>query len=187
MRRLTNLNTAKSISEGQLVFQEEWLEVFQRLVIYFGFGIMALGAAVVLFIADYSNQNDVFIAVIICPIVIICSVYIVYRKAAEKHLIEITTNFRREENKQLLIHFARDKHLDISRKSGDLLVFTMPLDGTSPEHKQSFIFIVRDQLVLFTTLKDQFRLNMPVLRSHLSMKRDLVSWFDKGNSLSAEK
>jgi hypothetical protein len=71
-----------------------------------------------------------------------------------------------------------DKHkLEIYRKSNDCLIFNKSLDNFN-NYKKSMVFILKDNQVLFTILKDQYKLNLPTLTSHLFLKHDLKKLFN---------
>lgn len=177
MRRIVKINIEESVSQNKLIFQEEWLDKFDRMVVYlFGSGIV-LFSILTLNKADFTNPNEKFIALSILPLSIVFGLYVVYRKATEKRLFTLTTPFDRQKNKQILLNYADKQQLEVYRKSNDCLILNESISDFNPSYKKSMVFILKDNQVFFTILKDQFKLNLPTLTSHLYLKHDLKKLF----------
>ena len=177
MRRITRLRIGESVKQHRLVFEEGGFDVFERIAVYFFAGMISMSALLAIWTTDFRNPNNLFISATLWPFMIVFGIYTIYRKATEKFLIKINTGFNKEVNKELLLNFANAKHFEISRKSGDCLVMNEQLSNFNSNYKKSMIFIIRNDLVLFAVLKDQFRLNMPTLISHLLLKKELITMF----------
>ena len=177
MRRISKIDIDESVLRHKLIFQEEWLDKFDRYVVYILFSGLIIYPALTIFEADFNNPNDKFISLTILPLSILFGLYVVYRKATEKLLFTLTTPFDRQKNKQILLTYADKQQLDVYRKSNDCLILNQSLGDFNPSYKKSMIFILKDNQVLFTILKDQYKLNLPTLTSHLFLKHDLKKLF----------
>lgn len=104
--------------------------------------------------------------------------YVIYRKATEKFFYKLTTPFDRQKNKQVLLSYADKQQFEIYRKSNDCIILNESLGDFNPSYKKSMVFILKDNEVLFTILKDQYKLNLPTLTSHLFLKHDLKKLFN---------
>lgn len=58
------------------------------------------------------------------------------------------------------------------------LILNESLGEFNPSYKKSMVFILSHNEVLFTILKDQYKLNLPTLTSHLFLKHDLKKLFN---------
>lgn len=177
MRRITKIDIDESVSRQKLILQEEWLDKFDRFVVFIFFGGIVFYSSLAIFKADFNNPNDKFISLTIFPLCMLLGVYIVYRKATEKLLFKLTTPFDRQKNKQILLNYADKHQLEIYRKSNDCLIFNESLGDFNPSYKKSMVFILKDNQVLFTILKDQYKLNLPTLTLHWFLKHDLKKLF----------
>lgn len=178
MRLITKIDIVESVSRHKLIFQEDWLDKFDRFVVYIFFSGLIIYPALTFFEADFNKPNDKIISLTLLPICILFGLYVIYRKATEKLLFKLTTPFDRQKNKQILLNYADKHQLEIYRKSNDCLIFNESLGDFNPSYKKSMVFILKDNEVLFTILKDQYKLNLPTLTSHLFLKHDLKRLFN---------
>ncbi len=178
MRHITKIDIDESVSRNKLIFQEEWLDKFDRFVVYIFFSGFIIYPALTIFEADFNNPNDKFISLTILPLCILFGLYVVYRKATEKLLSTLPTPYDRKKNKQILLTYADKQQLEVYRKSNDFLILNESLGDFNTSYKKSMVFILKDNQVLFTILKDQYKLNVPTLTSHLFLKHDLKKLFN---------
>lgn len=178
MRHITKIDIDESVSRNKLIFQEEWLDKFDRFVVYIFFSGFIIYPALTIFEADFNNPNDKFISLTILPLCILFGLYVVYRKATEKLLSTLPTPYDRKKNKQILLTYADKQQLEVYRKSNDCLILNESLGDFNTSYKKSMVFILKDNQVLFTILKDQYKLNVPTLTSHLFLKHDLKKLFN---------
>lgn len=178
MRRITKIDIDESIAQNKLIFQEEWLDKFDRFVVYIFFGGLIIYPALTIFETDFNNPNDKFISLTLLPLCILFGLYVVYRKVTEKLLFTLTTPFDRQTNRKILLNFADKQQLEVYRKSNDCLILNESLGDFNRSYKKSMVFILKDNQILFTILKDQYKLNVPTLTSHLFLKRDLKKIFN---------
>lgn len=178
MRRITKIDIDESVSRHKLIFQEEWLDKFDRFVVYISFGGFIIYPALTIFEADFSNPNDKFISLTLLPLSILFGLYVVYRKATEKLLFVLKTPFDRQKNKQILLYYADNQQLEVYRKSNDCIILNESIGDFNQSYKKSMVFILKGNQILFTILKDQYKLNLPTLTSHLFLKHDLEKLFN---------
>ena len=178
MRHITKIDIDKSVSRHKLIFQEEWLDKFDRFIIYIFFSGFIISPVLTIFEMDFNNPNDKFISLTVLPLSFLFGLYVVYRKATEKLLFTLTTPYDRQINKQILLNFADKQQLEVYRKSNDCIILNESISDFNPSYKKSMVFILKDNHVFFTILKDQYKLNVPTLTSHLFLKHDLKKLFN---------
>ncbi len=183
MRFIKNIDIEESIFRNKLVFQEEWRDKLDRFIVYLFFSEFIIFPAFSVFELDQNNVNDKFVLFTILPLSMLFGIYVIYRKATEKYLITVPTPFDKQKNKQLLITFAEENNLEIYRKSNGCLIFNESLDDFNRSYKKSIVLIPLDNQVLFTILKEQYKLNLPTLTSHLFLKHDLKKFFLRLNKV----
>lgn len=178
MRYISKIDIDKSVLRQKLIFEEDWLDKGDRFAVYVLFSALVVYPALTIFEADFNNPNDTFISLTVLPLCILLGLYVIYRKATEKFLFNITTPFDRQKNRRTLLAYAEKHQLEIYRKSNDCLIFNKPTGDLNASYKKSMVFILKDNQVLFTILKDQNKLNLPTLTSHLFLKHDLKKLFN---------
>ena len=169
MRKIENLNIEESINRQRLVFAEKSLDIFDRFTVYVLFGALAFYNGLTIYKADFNGFGDIIITVLL----LLFGIYVIYRKATEKRLFKIKTSFDRKENRKILLEFADEKKLEIYMDSKECIILNDAFDKSDSSYKKTMIFIIEDDLVLFTILKDQYRLNIPTLTTHIFVKYNL--------------
>lgn len=102
------------------------------------------------------------------------SIYLIYRKATEKKLIKISGLNNQEQNRELVNEYCIKEKFEKYRDAKDIIIYNEDADlSINPDYKTSYIFLLKDNIVLFTIIKERFKVNLPVLTKHLSVKRDL--------------
>jgi hypothetical protein len=132
VRRITKIDVNESVSRHKLIFQEEWLDKFDRFFVYIFFSGLIFYPALTIFEADFDNPNDKFISLTILPLSILIGLYVVYRKATEKLLFTLATPFDSQKNKKILLAYAEKQQLEIYRKSNDCLILNESLGDFNP-------------------------------------------------------
>jgi len=182
MRQLRNLNVTESIEQNHLVYDQKWYEKIDLILMFFQFGFFIF-ISILILNTPFNDKNDKdFVIYFNLPLTIFLG-YVAYRKAREKRLIKIDTNFDNVKNKDIVLKFAENKGYDIYRNSGNLLILNNP-SGTlqlNETYKITTIIIFQDNKILFAMLKDSFRINLPVLTSHLLFKNDLKKQIKKSS------
>lgn len=187
MRRIAKINIDQSVSRQKLIFEEEWLDKFDRIVIYLFLSGLVIYPILIIMAADFNNKNDKIFSLTFLPLVILFGIYVIYRKATEKLLFKINTPFDRQKNRQILLEYADKKQFEIYRRSNDCLIFNESISDFNPRYKKSMVFIVKNNVVYFTILKEQFKLNLPTLTSHLFLKSDLKKMFRQSDVVITDK
>jgi len=178
MRRIVKVDIPKSINKGWLIFQEDLFDKFEQFFRYFFFSIIVIIPCGVIFIGKFNNADKLFSSIFFPPIILV-GVYLIYRTATEKKLIKLVTPYDKKITKQKLLDFAQKKEFEIYRNSNDYLIFNELTNNFSTLYKKSMILIIKDHLILFTILQDNYKLNIPTLVSHLFLKHDLKKLFSE--------
>jgi len=183
VRQLKNIDTELSIREQKLIFEESWTDVFGRYTLYFLFGVMIYYPVVTLYYNDLSNANDRFMAFAIFPIVILLAAYVIYCKATEKNLRMMTTALSQEENRAVLLSFARNQGLQVYCNTKSLLILNQSFDSFNPSYKQTTVVVMQDNQIGFTIIRDQMKLDLPVLTSRFFLAKDLRRLFQAAQGM----
>jgi hypothetical protein len=178
MRELKKLNPEDSISKRQLIFNEDWSDKFNRLMVYVFSSPFIFLPIVMILNEKFLNSNEEFVLYCVLPASFIFGLYTCYRNATEKRLSKIDTNLSRQTIKKLLLEYAEKNRYEIYRKSDGCVILNEAY-GNSICYKKTRIFFFRDNLILFTVIRDGFRLNLPTLFTHLFLKRNLVRMLKK--------
>ena len=99
MREVKKIDINKSFTLKRLIFSENWIDKIDRILIYVVFGTLIILPAFMILKADFNLPNQKLISLTAFPLTIFLSLYIVYRTATEKLLIELTTQFNEGKNR----------------------------------------------------------------------------------------
>ena len=171
MREVKKIDINKSFTLKRLIFSENWIDKIDRILIYVVFGTLIILPAFMILKADFNLPNQKLISLTAFPLTIFLSLYIVYRTATEKLLIELTTQFNEGKNRQILMMFADKNKLIVSRDSKECVILN------TRYYRTTAIFIVKDNIVLFTAMTNGYRINFPTLICHLLLKQRLKKEF----------
>ncbi|WP_291286421.1 hypothetical protein [Flavobacterium sp.] len=173
MRRLKNLNRRKSIEQNKLVYSESWLDKFDTIILYLFFSWGFLMPFLVYFNPhrDYSKTGIEFYLLFIFSL--FCA-FTIYRKATEKQLTKIISKYNAEENKLLINQYCEKKGFEKHRNSGNIIIYNNlnPL-AINSMFQTSRIFILDKNDIYLTMIKENQKLNIPILFSQISLKRDI--------------
>ncbi len=175
MRSLKNLDIGNSIQAEKLIFKENGVDKFDRFTNYLIFFALIISSILSLkeIDSDFTNNK---IEYFIFSTVIAFSLYGFYCKFSEKYLKEIKFNIHREDAKQRILEYGKRYNYRISKISNELIFLNELTDisnyGFGNYEKTIFIFF-KDNCILYTIIKEGFRLNAPVLFSQYIIKRDL--------------
>jgi hypothetical protein len=174
MRRIVKINISKSIKDEKLIFFESWPEKLDLLFTYafFIFGVYILASIYF----TKKQPLDTFLKYLI-PLIILFIIYCIYRKIAENKLIEIKTNFDKKTNVKILLDFAKNKKYEVFRESKECLIFNE--NGYILSNTTSIVFLICENKIYFTILKQGFRIDPPVLFSHFTVKKELKKYFEE--------
>ena len=179
MRNLKALNTEKSIESSKLVFDETWVDKFEKWGLYLlCFYVFVLPFTI--FFDPYRDINKTGNEYYIVFFLSIISTYIFYRKATEKKLTEIIGKSDIDKNKELVNNYCSELGYEKYRNSKILLIYNSEnLFGWGSQHQVSRIFMFKENKIYFTIIKDGFKLNFPVLFSQFILKNDLLKLLQK--------
>ncbi|SNR25531.1 hypothetical protein SAMN04487979_101437 [Flavobacterium sp. ov086] len=173
MRRLKNLNIRKSIEQNKLVYSENWFDKFDTITIYLFFTWAFLTPFLVYF-NPYRDKSKTGIEFYLFFIFSFYSLYVIYRKATEKHLTKITSKYNKEENKLLINEYCEKKGFEKHRNSGNLIIYNnLNYLAINSRFQTSRIFILDKNDIYLTIIKENQKMNIPVLFSQISLKRDI--------------
>lgn len=177
MRQIKNINIGQSILKKKLVFTESSRDKISRIGVYIYFTAIIVLLFTTLPQANPGNPNDVFFAFFLIPAAMLFSLYVIYRKATEKRLFRQNSPFEKEKKRQLILSYAGRMNLDVYRDSGDCIILNSSTEFPSAWSTKSMVFILCDKEVFYTILKENIRLDIPVLTSHLLLKYDMKKLF----------
>lgn len=173
MRSLKNLNITKSIERNQLVYSEDWLDKFDKITIYLFFSWCFLMPFLVYFnpYRDYSKTGIEFYLLFIFSFY---ALYVIYRKATEKQLSKIESKFDAEKNRFLINEYCKVKGFEKYRDAKNIIIYNnLNYLAINPRFQTSRIFILDKNNIYLTMIKENQKLNVPVLFSQISLKRDI--------------
>lgn len=173
MRELKNLDISKSIESKKLIFEENWIDKFDIFTSYLAFSALAISSFLTLFVINPNSEND-RVGYYIFALVIIFSLYAFCCKFSEKHLKKIKFDIHREDAKQRILEYGKNNDYRISKISNDLIFFNEPTsDSLFGNFEKTICIFFKEDCILFTVIKEGFRINMPVLFSQHFIKSDL--------------
>jgi hypothetical protein len=181
MRQISNINIDLSIKKGKLTFEEDWSDKFNRFAVYVFFSAFIYLPATLFIKETAANLSDRRFLYTMGILSILFGLYVIFRNATEKDLIKIETNLLRTNMRHLLLDFAENQQYEIYRKSDNCLIFN-EANLYNSSYKKTMIFLLQDNKVFFTVLRDNFKLNIPTLTTHLFLKRGISKLMIKAGS-----
>ena len=179
MRSLKNLNIRKSIEQNKLVYSEDWLEKFGTITLYLFFSWGFLIPFLVYF-NPYRDNSKTGIEFYLLFIFSLYCAFTIYRKATEKCLTKIVSKYNTEENKLLINQYCEKKGFKKHKNSGSVIIYnSLNYLAINPRFQTSRIFILDKNDIYLTMIKENQKLNIPVLFSQISLKRDIENLCQK--------
>lgn len=176
MQRIKNIDIQESIKNEELIFEMNLGQKLDRL-----FSILVFICGIYLSVSIFLNENEpietFFKFVIIIAVLLLC--YCIYRKFIEFNLSSITTNLNKKDNTNLLLEYLKSKNHDELIKSKEIIVLSK--NGYFLTQNIETFFIVSDNKIFFTILKEGYRLDLPCLFSHIKLRKELNIYFNKNN------
>lgn len=173
VRNLKELNITESIKREKLIYTENWFDKLDRIVIYLFFTWGFVLPFLVYFNPhrDFSKTGIEFYLIFIFSI--FCA-YIIFRKATEKKLTKIESEFDTEKNKELINEYCQKMGFEKYRNSKNIIIYNSvnPLSINS-NYKTSRIFLIDKNKIYLTMLKENYKLNIPILFSQMFLKKDI--------------
>lgn len=173
MRNLKNLNIKKSIESGKLVYSEDWLDKFGTYVFYL-FCCSGFIFPFLIYFDPYRNYSKTGFEYYLLFIFSVFFIYSFYRKAFEKHLTIIESKYDIEKNRLLINEYCEKKSFEKYRNSKNIIIYNkLNYLAINPRFQTSRIFILDKNDIYLTMIKENQKLNIPVLFSQISLKRDI--------------
>ncbi len=173
MRQIQNLNIQKSINKQKLIYKESWLDIFDKIIIYLFFlwgGILPF----LIFFDPYRDFSKTGFEYYLLFFWTIFCAYVIYRKATEKKLTKIRSNYTQEKNREFITEYFEQNNYERYKNASNILIYNEENDFSfNPNHQTSRIILLDNNDVYTTVIKDNFRLNIPVLYKHISLRKDL--------------
>lgn len=162
MRALKELNISESIKLKKLVFKTSWYDRLDTLTVYFI--CLAIISFAILCFAELKSFSENKFEYFTLSSLIIFSLYTSYCKFTEKKLKKIKFNIHKEEAKERIMEYGKKYNYRISKISSNLIFLNEPTNSFDlQEHEQTTIIFFKDNEVLYTLIKEGFRVNFPVL------------------------
>lgn len=159
------ISFSKSIKLGKLVFNEGIGEKLNRIILYIIAFQLFLGS---LFILLDENIPKTFFNVLSLSGAILFFLYIIYRIYREKKLCKIHTINEAKKNHNFIQDYAINNNYIICHNSSNAIVLQSSFINTM----YIFLFFSKQE-IYFGLLKEGFKLDPPVLFSHIRLKRSL--------------
>lgn len=173
MRQIKNLNIKESIQKQKLIYKESWLDIFDKLTTY----IFFLWGAILPFLVFFDPYRDLsktgFEYYLLFMVTIFC-LYVIYRKATEKKLTKLQSNYTQEKNREIITKYFEQNKYERYRNALDILIYNEENDFSfNPNYQTSRIILLDKNDVYSTVIKENFKLNIPILYKHIALRKDL--------------
>ncbi len=175
MRNLQEIAIDKSIAIKKLQFKKNWVEYFDSFITAFILiSLIIFSYFLYFFEINYENKNDRFMAFVVLPIIVLFSIYMIYRQFTEFNLKKIETKLNKNLLHQSIIDFARSTEFKILKNSKNCIIIEKP--KLNPINVKIVILFPIDNCIYYTMINDSYKLNSPIVISHLLFARDLKNW-----------
>ena len=182
MANLSYININLSIEKGRLISKRNGLDKVDYFADKIVWSTLCIGLIfypiVAYFHVNIHSSNDKAVAFFLFPLIISFGLYGLWRKLTENNLIVIETSFSRQKNKQYLFDFLKQKNYQVFRESKDIVIVNVEENlSFNNLWTKTMTFIIEDERIYFTIVKNYPRLNPPVFFSHFSLKSDLKKYY----------
>lgn len=174
----THIDIQKSIQRKWLTKPLDWFSLFETIFFCFLACAMIFAGISLIIITKNPNANERPFVYFFLPVAILLSLYAAYRKIFENRLLIVFTGLPKEKAKKRLIDFIGSQPYDRVTHHGYIL-FAMEYRELRMNETKVTTFIITDNEILFNKVRMDYRLNAPVLFSHLFLKRRLRKFFGK--------
>lgn len=173
MRSLYNVNIEKSIKDRRLIFDESLYDRWDNYFQYFVYAIMIIFSIWGLNSIERSNQNISFEYAFFCVPMII-AMYSLYCKLTEKRLKEIKFTISKEEAYKRVLDYGIKDNYRISKRSDNLIYLNEWTGEVSRRvNERTTIIFFTESSILYTLIKEETRMNSPVLINQHIVRREL--------------
>ena len=182
MANLSYINTELSIEKGRLISKRNGLDKVDYFADKIVWSTLCIGLifypTLAYFHVNIRSSNDRAVAFFLFPLIISFGLYGLWRKLTENNLILIPTSFSRQKNKEYLLNFLKQNNYQTFRESKDIVIVSVEENlSFNNIWSKTITFIIDDEGIYFTMVKDYPRLNPPVFFSHFSLKSDIKKYF----------
>jgi len=163
MRNLKNLNRKQSIESKKLIFEESWFDKIDTIVNFVFFGSGGVVPLLSYFDPNFKGKGIEYFFLL--SFSIFC-LYSFYKKATEKKFHIIKSQFDEKTNQKIINEYCLENGFEKRKNSNGIIIFNSENTlNIYPNHVTSRIFILSNNEIYFTMLKENFKLNIPVLFS----------------------
>ena len=173
MRNLKDINVTESIRSKELIFTEDFSDYFDKIILYLFFGCGFILPFFIYFNPHDSSDKNKFEYYLIFILSVFCG-YTIYRKLREKKLTEIESKYDLKKNKELVNEYCKKMGYKNNRNSYNIIIYNSTSSFEfNTNYETSRIFLFDDKKIYVTMLKENRRLNVPVLFSQIILKCDI--------------
>jgi hypothetical protein len=180
MRILKNLDINKSIKTKRLVFEESWYDKFDTFTVYF----LCLGLIwpSIFYFSRLESFLENKFEYFLLGILLLSGLYLLYCKFSEKKLKEIKFNIHKEEAKKRIIEYGKKYNYRISKISSNLILLNEPTNSFNLNDNEQTIWVFfKEDMILYTLIKEGYKTNFPVLFSQHFTKKDFIKILNQTN------
>jgi|APLak6261690433_1056193.scaffolds.fasta_scaffold08286_1 hypothetical protein len=174
MKHITKIDVLQSINSKKLIFKEKGFDKFDTIFQYVYFSGAILLLLYISINERHSNSDLFFISI---PFVVFLA-FVIYRKVTEKNLIEIPNHFEMTKKREIVLDFGIKNSFEVYKNSKDCIIL-LESHGFTGKHHKSYVFLFDQNAFYFTTLKDNFRANIPSLISYITVKNSFKKYLSQ--------
>jgi len=170
---LFDIDIARSIASKKLIFLETKRENRPSLqASYLIFGIAIVGAAI--FLASGTGIRSILMA---APVVA-AAVYGIYRKMGEFELMAIATHISTQQAREIILEYLQGENFGQAViHENCIMAYGYSSIETNNVPSKVYVFLITDGQVFFNVRNPQFRSDLPLFYTHLSLKGDMGKVF----------
>ncbi len=182
MANLSYIDTKKSIETGRLSIDRSGFDKTDLLINNIVWSTLCLAIifypVLAYFHIDINSSNDRAVAFVLFPLLILFGLYGLYRKLTENKLMSVDTSLPKQKAKEHLLAFLKQKGFENFRESNEVIIVNVE-ESLSFNNlwTKTITFIIADERIYFTVIKNFPKINPPVFFSHWSLKADLKEYF----------
>lgn len=179
MITLKDIQIEKSIATKRLHYAKSWMMYLDSIIytLALNFGFVLCPYLMYKYELDFSNLNEQFIGYYILPLVMFFGLYMTIRSFTQFRLKKIQTNHNYEQNKQLILNFAKTEKYIVRRKSANCIILDQP--KMNKNYAKTAVLLLKDTEIYYTFVQDNLKLNMPTFISHLFFSCRLKKWMKR--------
>lgn len=173
MRSLKNLNIEESLKCKKLIYTEDWYDKIDRFLIYLFFTSGFIYPFLIYFDPHIDQTSKGIGHYLVFFMSIFCA-FTIYRKATEKKLTVINSQFDITENRKIINKYCQEQGLVKFRNSKNMIIYNSDNSfNLSSNFHVSRIFLLNEKSIYVTMIKDNLKMNLPVLVSQFFLIKDI--------------